>query len=362
MPEFKQNRHKPFLLLVLTLGINLLYPSVILILSLIDQGSVDFHANVVTHVFIAVVPITLLYFAPPISFPTLNQKTVQASKLYLILPLIIISLWSAPWHMDRTTALASAAAICRALWVIYVWTRCNEADNRELFKLAVITMLLSSIDGSRTFGMIAMLGIIQCFRAKIGVIIMFVIAIPILFSLVHALRIFLVEPDWQPSLIAAVAEGFVGEAYWGYYGLKQIQLSGNIFYFWDYILTMLYPIFGFLQHMPFESTTLFDPNHFARNNVNKILGEHYYPMAGYVIHSQFLPLGPILGNISLFLYLYFIRQVSMFLFGKRKEFCHWAFIFLAIKASPEVLMNYMYYLFIVQFISTNTILRRLVIR
>ena len=81
-----------------------------------------------------------------------------------------------------------------------------KADNRELFGLAVITILLSAIDGSRTFGMIAILGIIHCFRAKTGVIILFVLAAPILFSLIHALRILLVEPDWQPNIIQAVSE------------------------------------------------------------------------------------------------------------------------------------------------------------
>ena len=85
-------------------------------------------------------------------------------------------------------------------------------------------------------------------------------------------------------------------------------------------------------------------------------------MSGYVIHSQFVTLGPILGNLSLFVYLYLIRQVSIILFGKDRVFCHWAFIFLAIKASPEVLMNLMYYLFIFQFLFTNSILRRMVIR
>lgn len=362
MPEVIINQKKPLLLLILTLGINLLYPIVISILFLLQRNAIDFHANIIVHMFIAIVPITMLYFTPPIRFPTFSQKIVRGRKLFFILPFIVLGIWSAPWHIDRASVLASLAAICRVLWVIYVWSRCNEADNQELVRLAVITLALSAIDGSRTFGILAILGIIHCYRARIGVIFSFVIATPIIFSLIHALRIFLIDPDWQPNIVEIISEGFIGESYWGYYGLKQIQVSGNIFYIQDYIGTILYPIFGFLQYLFVESTAFIDPNYFARINVAAILGERYYPMGGYVIHSQFITLGPILGNLSLFVYLYLIRQVSMLFFGKHRVFCHWAFVFLAIKASPEVLMNFMYYLFIFQLIFTNTILRKIVIR
>lgn len=340
--------------LVLVLGINAMYPSVILLIYLTDFMKVNFYSNIIFYQFISSISLIALFYTPPLQLPTFKQVILRKNYIYILFPISAVLIYFAPWHLDRTSNFASFAAMSRAIWLIFVWSRLQEASNKELKILALLTLSLALLDGSRSYALLALLGMAVVYQTSNLKKLLLMLAIPILLSIVHFVRIWIVETNIEISLFSILSEGFIGEAYWGYYGLAQIERAGNVFFLQDYLSTMLFPIIGFLQY-PFGcsvecSWSFLDPNFLSRLNVKEQLGEHLYPMAGYVIHSQFIPLGPVLGNLSLYFYLFLIRQFSVLIFGKNRTYCHWAIIFIAIKASPEVLMSFCYFIAFYQFI------------
>ncbi|MDA8699922.1 hypothetical protein N9M02_01700 [Amylibacter sp.] len=338
----KSAYNKPLLGLILVVGINGMYPLVILLIYATDMMIINFFPSIIIHQMLATLSLIALYYTPLLKIPTFKPVNLSRGNLYILFPLSLVLIYLAPWHVDRTSILSSFTAISRAVWLVYVWSRLQTATNSELKILAILTLILSLIDGSRSYALMSFIGLASVYRSSVFKKIGLIILIPILLSVVHFVRILIVEPTWSPTIFGALSEGFVGESYWGYYGLQQTMSAGNIFFVQDFFSTMLYPIFGFLKYiLPLE---IMDPNHMARINIKQQLGEHFFPMAGYVIHVQFLPLGPVLGNISLYIYLFLIRQVASLIFGKNRVYCHWAILFITIKASPEVLMSFIYFI------------------
>ena len=329
--------------LILVAGINLMYPSVVSLIYLFGIIEVDYFPSIIGHQMLATLSLIALYYTPLLKIPTFKQVVFNQKYLYLLFSLCAIFTYLTPWSLDQTSTQASITAVFRALWLVFVWSRVTIATNKELKILAVLTLVLALLDGSRNYALLAFLGILTAYRASTFKKIGLVVLLPILMSFVHFVRVIVVEPSWNPSLFSALSEGFIGESYWGYYGLKQIKLSGDVFFLQDYLSTMLFPIFGFLKFL-IGNYEVFDPGYFARLNVKQELGEGLFPMGGYVIHAQFIPLGPIIGNISLYVYLFLIRQVAALIFGKYRSFCHWAVIFTAIKASPDVVMSFCYFM------------------
>ena len=298
----KSTHNKPLLGMILVVGINAMYPTLILIIHLTDLSFmvINFFPSIIVHQLLATVSIIALYYTPLIKIPTMKQVILSRNYLYILFPISIILINLAPWHSNQTGSLASLASVSKAVWLIFVWSRLQIATNSELRILALLTLILSLLDGSRSYAILAFLGIAVVYRSSVLQKVGLLISIPLLLSFIHFVRIIIFEPTWSPTIFEALSEGFVGEAFWGYYGLQQIMSAGNVFFIHDYLSTMLYPIFGFLQYvMPWE---IMDPNLLSRLNVKEQLGEHLYPMAGYVIHAQFITLGPILGNISLYFY------------------------------------------------------------
>lgn len=351
----KKNKYNNLsLALALVLGINVMYPSVILLMYLTDFMKIHFYSNIIFHQFISSISLIALFYTPPLQLPTFKQVILRKGYIYILFPISAVLIYLAPWHLDRTSNFSTFAAMSRAIWLVFVWSRLQEASNKELKILALLTLSLSLLDGSRSYALLAFLGIVVVYRASILIKLLLILAVPIVLSIVHFIRIFIVELNVEVSLFSILSEGFIGESYWGYYGLAQIERAGNVFFLQDYLSTMLFPIIGFLQY-PLGcsvecSWSFLDPNFLARLNVKKQLGEHLYPMAGYLIHTQFITLGPILGNISLYFYLFLIRQFSVLIFGINRTYCHWAIIFIAIKASPEVIMSFCYFLAFYQFV------------
>ena len=169
-------------------------------------------------------------------------------------------------------------------------------DNQELFRLAVVTILLSRQTVQEHLESLHF-KIIHCYDED-GC---YHFDCPCYSNcFIHALRIFLIEPDWQPNIIQLISEGFIGEAYWGYYGVKQIQLSGNIFYV-GIISEPLYPILGFLQYLYFEPNVLSIQllcSYKCKSNTWRAPLPHVwicYPL-------QFVTLGPTIEPISICLF------------------------------------------------------------
>lgn len=333
---------------VFVLLLNLMYPIFYLYIKYFKMYDIEVPQETIVYIFISSFSVIFVSIIPPLKLYSLPASSMHRINYYWIFISAAIILMIFPWYEVRSTIYGSIANVFRALWVLYVWSRLPHAKTHEALILGVSSVVLAFLDGSRTYLMLALIPIFPILFPSITKKVLALLLIPTLISLVHAFRTFHSEPSWDPNLFHMLIEGFIGESLWGMYGVSQVAATGNNVFVLDTLQTFLLPIFGFLKYVcrfGIECNGfLFDPNFFQRVNVVAVSQEKYFPMAGYLIHVQFLPYGTLLGCLLLFLYLYLIRQLSCFVLGARTPHVHWAILFIAVKASPEVIVNLIYYI------------------
>ena len=242
-----------------------------------------------------------------------------------------------PWHEDRVSTGSKFAALFRAAW-LYVIFSLNTANELKKLVAIFLTMILMVIDESRTTFILAIFFL--AITSKYTYLLL-----PV--GLVMTLLVAAFRMSKFDGLIAGVWYGLFGEAYNGAFPVSQVvevvldpmqaavYTANVIFQPISYVILKLVGIFAT------DANTL-SAHSMLVEQVRVTSGEKLAPMGGWYLPASFVHLGW-LGIPAMAAYIIVIMTFTKCLFGSKEFPYHLLFIFLAIKATPHVYVNFCLY-------------------
>lgn len=291
--------------------------------------------------------ISILVFSKPLPLPTLGlvpKSEVGNFFIAVIFTLAVIIFYHFPWHDDRVSVGSQFAAVFRAIWLYLVFS-CRFSSEFKRSTVLICTLVLMFIDQSRTTFLLAIFFLAYLSKYK---------AILLPTGILLGIILAAVRMSKSHSILTAVWFGIFGEAYNGAYPVGQVlQLDINIIDIWVYVTQV---VFQPIIYVMFKLVSLIVPDlsdltaqGMLASQVRSELGERLAPMGGWYLPASFIHLGPFTG-IFMATYVYSIYIFSKFLFQSKEFPYHLLFLFVAIKATPSVYINFCLYYGVVFFI------------
>jgi hypothetical protein len=272
------------------------------------------------------------------------EKEVRGRTIIAAFVLGIAIFYFFPWHEDRVSIGSKFAALMRAIW-LYITFSLFSASELKRFLALFFTLILMLIDESRTTFILCIFFLTIGSRYRS-------ILLPV--GLIAAIILAAVRMSKSGGILYALWYGLFGEAYNGAFPVSQVaeidfNFTQEILYLINIVLQPISFVIIKIVSLFVADANMLSAHSMLVSEVRLTLGEKLAPMGGWYlpasfVHSSFfgpLIMAPYTGVIFLF---------SKFLFYSKNFPYHLLFIFLAIKATPHVYINFCIYYALVFYI------------
>lgn len=272
------------------------------------------------------------------------KSEMRYLSIVIVFLVAIFLFYQFPWHSDRTSVGSKFSALARATW-LYVVFSLHFANERKRTVAFVCTLILMLVDESRTTFILCIFFL--AIRSKYSI---YFVPIGVLSAIILAA----VRMSASKGVLFAIWYGLFGEAYNGAFPISQTsQINFDIAQALAYSAqTILQPIaYVIIKIVSFLNVdvTSIAAHSMLVQEVKLTLNQKLAPMGGWYIPASFVHLS-YFGPIAMSAYALAIFSFSKILFYSKHFPFHLLFIFLAIKATPHVYVNFCIYYALVFFV------------
>ena len=284
---------------------------------------------------------------PQIGIRHLNlipKSEMRYLSIFIVFVVAIFLFYQFPWHTDRTSLGSKFSALARAIW-LYVVFSLHSANEKKRTVVFVLTLILMLVDESRTTFILCIFFL--TIRSEYS---LYFLPIGVLSAIILAA----VRMSASKGVLFAIWYGLFGEAYNGAFPISQtsqinFEVAQAIAYSAQIILQpIVFVLIKFVSLLSADINAI-TAHSMLVQEVKLTLNQKLAPMGGWYIPASFVHLG-YFGPIAMGAYLLAIFSFSKILFYSKYFPYHLLFIFLAIKATPHVYVNFCIYYALVFFV------------
>lgn len=326
----------------------LMYGCVPFVVNFVGQRDIDWaYANFIGSVSLLLAYMLSVKIGKRLSCPNFGlipKFPVTNFTVIFIFLIALVIFYLFPWHYDRVSTGSKFSAVMRAIWLYVIFSLYSSTETKRSIVL-FLTIILMYVDQSRTSFMLGIFYLAMISRYTLALLPIGII-----------LSVFLASVRMSKSmdLISGLWFGIFGEAYNGAYAVSQLEgiqltLAESINYSLQLIFQpavyVITKFVGFISYDVYQFTS----QRLLIDAVREVTSERLSPLGGWYLPASFIHLGTS-SIFIMFLYLISIFYFTKMLFYSHQFPYHLLLMFIAVKATPAIYVNYCIYFALVFFI------------